>query len=40
MDTEDQIRKGTKLITDIKKQRLKTWSRGQTLKNAIQKIKN
>ena len=33
MDTEDWILKGTKLITNTKKQRLKIQSRGQTLKN-------
>ena len=40
MDTEDQILKGTKLITNTKKQRLKIQSRGQTLKNTILKIQN
>ena len=40
MDTEDQLLKGTKLITNTKKQRLKIWSRGQTLKNTILKIQN
>ena len=33
MGTEDWILKGTKLITNTKKQRLKIQSRGQTLKN-------
>ena len=37
MDTEDWILKGTKLITNTKKQRLKIQSRGQTLKNTILK---
>ena len=40
MGTEDQILKGTKLITNIKKQRLKIQSRGYTLKNTILKIQN
>ena len=40
MDTEDQILKGTKLIANIKKQRLKIYSRGYTLKNTILKIQN
>ena len=40
MGTEDQILKGTKLITDNKKQRFKIQSRGQTLKNATLKIQN
>ena len=35
MGTEDWILKGTKLITNTKKQRLKIQSRGQTLKNTI-----
>ena len=37
MHTEDQILKGTKLITKTKKQRLKIQIRGQTFKNAKQK---
>ena len=40
MDTEDWILKGTELITNTKKQRLKVQSRGQTLKNTILKKKN
>ena len=40
MGTEDQILNGTKLITNIKKQRLKIQSRGYTLKNTILKIQN
>ena len=40
MDTEDQILKGTKLITNTKKQRLKLQSRAKTFKNKILKIKN
>ena len=40
MDTEDQILKGTKLITNTKKQGLKIYSRGQTIKNTILKIQN
>ena len=40
MGTEYWIRKGTKLITDTKKQRLKIQSRGQTLKNTTLKIQN
>ena len=39
MGTEDWILKGTKLITNTKKQRLKIQSRGQTLKNLILKSK-
>ena len=37
MGTEDWILKGTKLITNTKKQRLKIYSRGQILKNTILK---
>ena len=37
MGSEDLILKGTKLITNTKKQRLKIQSRGQTLKNTILK---
>ena len=37
MGPEDWILKGTKLITNTKKQRLKIQSRGQTLKNTIVK---
>ena len=37
MGTEDWILKGTKLITNTKKQRLKIQSRDQTLKNTILK---
>ena len=40
MGTEDWIFKGTKLITNTKKQRLKIQSRGQTLKNTILKKNN
>ena len=40
MGTEDQILKGTKSITNTKKQRLKIQNRGQTLKNTILKIQN
>ena len=40
MGTEDWILKGTKLITNTKKQRLKIQSRGQTLKNTIFLKKN
>ena len=40
MDTEDQILKSTKLITNTKKQRLKIQSRGQTLKNTILKMQS
>ena len=39
MGTEDWIRKGTKLITNTKKQRLKIQSRVWTLKNIILKKK-
>ena len=35
MGTEDWILKGTKLVTNTKKQRLKILSRGKTLKNTI-----
>ena len=38
MGNEDWILKGTELITNTKKQRLKIQSRGQTLKNTILKI--
>ena len=37
MGTENWILKGTKLITNTKKQRLKIQSGGQTLKNTILK---
>ena len=37
MGIEDWIIKGTKLITNTKKQRLKIQSRGQTLKNTLLK---
>ena len=40
MGTEDWVLKGTKLITNTKKQRLKIQSRGQTLKNTILKKQN
>ena len=40
MGTEDWILKGTELITNTKKQRLKVQSRGQTLKNTILKKQN
>ena len=40
MSTEDWILKGTKLITNTKKQRLKIQSKGQTLKTVILKIEN
>jgi len=39
MGTEDQVLKGTKLITNTKKQRLKIWSRGWIFKNTILKGK-
>ena len=39
MGTEDWILKGTKLITNTKKGRLKIQSRGYTLKNTILKKK-
>ena len=37
MGTKDWVLKGTKLITNTKKQRLKTSSRGWILKNTILK---
>ena len=37
MGTEDWVLKGTKLITNTKKQRLKIQSRGEILKNTILK---
>ena len=40
MGTEDWILKGTKLITNTRKQRLKIQSRDQTLKNTILKKQN
>ena len=40
MDTKDQILKGTKLITNTKKQTLKIQSRAQILKDTILKIQN
>ena len=40
MGTEDWILKGTKLITNTKKQRLKIQNRGQTPKNTILKKQN
>ena len=40
MGTKDWILKGTKLITNTKKQRLKIQSRRQTLKNTILKKQN
>ena len=39
MGTEDWVLKGTKMITNTKEQRLKTWSRGWILKNTILKKK-
>ena len=39
MGTDDWILKGTKLITNNKKQRLKIQSRSQTLKSTILKNK-
>ena len=39
MGTEDWVLKGTKLITNTKKQRLKILSRGQILKNTVLKNK-
>ena len=39
MSTEDWILKGTKLITNTKKERLKIQNRGQTLKHTILKKK-
>ena len=35
MGTEDWVLKGTKLIANTKKQRLKIWSRGWIFKNTI-----
>ena len=35
MDTKSQTLKGIKLITNIKKQKLKTWNGDQTLKSTI-----
>ena len=40
MGTEDWILKSTELITNTKKQKLKIWHRGQTLKNTILKKQN
>ena len=40
MDTEDWVLKGTKLITNTKKQRLKILSRAKILKNIILKKQN
>ena len=40
MDTEDQILKGTNLIKNTKKQRLKIWCRGETLKKEVLKRQN
>ena len=40
MGTEDWILKGTKLTMNTQKQRLKTQSRGQTLKNTVLKKQN
>ena len=40
MGIEDWILKGTELITNTKKKRLKVQSRGQTLKNTILKKQN
>ena len=40
MGIEDWVLKGIKLITNTKKQRLKIYSRGYTLKNTILKIQN
>ena len=37
MGIENWTLKGTELVTNTKKQRLKIWSRGQTLKNTILK---
>ena len=37
MSTEDWVLKGTKLITNTKKQRLKIYSRGWIFKNTILK---
>ena len=39
MSTEDWILKGTKLITNTEKQRLKIYSRGWILQNTILKKK-
>ena len=39
MGTEDWVLKGTKLITNTKKQRLKIWSRSWIFKNTILKKK-
>ena len=38
MDTEDSVLKGTELITNTKKQRLKIQSRGQTQKYKTKSI--
>ena len=40
MGTEDWVLKGTKLITNTKKQRLKILSRAKILKNIILKKQN
>jgi len=40
MDTDDWVLKGTKSITNTKKQRLKLYSRGWILKNTILKKKS
>ena len=40
MGIEDWVLKGTKLITNTKKQRLKIYSRGQIFKNTILKKQN
>ena len=40
MGTEDWILRGTKVITNTKKQRLKIQNRSQTLKNTILKKQN
>ena len=39
MSTEDQVLKGTKLITNTKKQKLKIYCRSWILKNTILKKK-
>ena len=40
MGTEDWVHKGTKLIKNTKKQRLKIWGRGETLKKEVLKRQN
>ena len=40
MSTEEQVFKGTKLISNTKNKRLKIYSRGWTLENTTLKIQN